>query len=48
MSHLATARRYSETRGRLAYAILALIPIVEVVWLAGLGFLTFKVLQHFL
>ncbi len=48
MSQVEAVRRHSETRGRLAYVILALIPIAEIVWLAGLGFLGFKLVRHFL
>jgi hypothetical protein len=48
MSQVAAARRYYETRGHLAYATLALIPIVQIAWLAGLGVLAFKFVTHFL
>ena len=47
MSQVEAVRRHSETRGRLAYLILALIPVVEIAWLAGLGFIGFKLVRYF-
>ncbi len=48
MSQVEAGPRYGETRGRLAYLILALIPVAEIAWLAVLAFLGFKLVRHFL
>ncbi len=46
MSQSASIQRYNETRGRLAYVILALIPIIEIAWLGALVFLGIKLVRY--
>ena len=46
MSKSASIQRFSETRRRLAYLILALIPLIEIAWLAGLIILVFKLFRY--